>query len=75
MRGNEFFIDHPGGAGRGVGEGLNLPLPHGPGGDIGRQLRALDRPTPVVQAGGYTVEAIGPCLDAVLAGFGAGARA
>ena len=81
MRDEDSFTGHPGEAGHGVGEGLDLPLPRGSGGDIGRRLRALDGPTPVAQEGGYTqeggcaIEAIGACLDAVLGGFGVGARA
>ena len=37
-------------------------------GAVGRQLRALDLPTLVVQQGGYATEVIGKCLDAFLAG-------
>ena len=40
-------------------------------GAVGRTLRNLDLPTLVVQEGGYAIEAIGGCLDAFLAGFGA----
>ena len=37
---------------------------------IGRRIRALGLPTLLVQEGGYALDAIGPCLDAFLDGFG-----
>ena len=36
---------------------------------IGAAVRALGRPTLIVQEGGYAVEVIGDCLDAFLTGL------
>ena len=44
-------------------------------GAVGRQIRALDLPTLVVQEGGYAIEVIGDCLHAFLSGFKDASRA